>query len=1124
VSGHEEALPIRATFATNRPERSETVADAIGGHLRWLADTWRKPFTVALATAYINPGGFALLEDGLRKAQTVRLLIGAEPDPPLSRIRVLDTDADGEPHRALEGHRQTLEEDRNLLGFSQHADDSARRFVDWLRSGVVEVRRFEDGFLHGKAYLVDTDDEGVIAGSSNFTSAGLARNRELNLGHYHPTTVALVREWFDEMWDASQPYDLAELYEARFLPHSPHLIYLRMLYEKYGAEVEAIAAASEFGLHLTQFQKDGVTLAKWILSRYSGVVVADGVGLGKTFLAGELIREAVEDRRQRVLVVAPAALRDGPWAAFQARSLFNFDLVSFDELAMDHQLTPAHPAAKPVLRSDINDYAMVVVDEAHALRNPATQRAEAMNRLLEGSPPKALVLLTATPVNNSLWDLYNLLAFFVRNDAVFASTGIPSLRERFKEAAAVDPDALNPDELYDVLTPVVVRRTRSYVKHYYPDAEIDFAGQRRRISFPKPEVVPVTYDLASALPGLLDRLARALVVDPTAADEHAVVLAASERRVAGEEVLTLARYAPSAYLVAGDGFEAYEGQVAGLLRSSLLKRFESSAHAFANTCETMAASHDDFLRVLEQGKVATGEALRELAASDSDELEDLIESAAESWNVADAGLYDVARLRADVEGDHNLLRAWAAAARTITPDRDPKLSALADQLAEIAAAATNDIGEASTEGDRRKVIVFSYYRDTVQWITDHLDKAIADDPRLSRYRNRVVAVTGLDREADHERAMFGFAPVTTEAPPGTQDSYDVMIATDVLAEGVNLQQARHVVNYDLPWNPMRLVQRHGRIDRIGSPHSRVWLRCFMPDRQLDDLLGLEAVLHRKITQAARSIGVESSIIPGSEVSDRAYTETRDTIEEIRRGDTAFLDEAADGRSVEEYRQQLREGLENPFLADQIKRLAWGSGSGKAAVGAEPGFVFCARVGDNPDPQLRYVNMADPAAPVVIGDVLASLTHAYATERTERVLDDATHGLAYDAWSAAKADILERWSYATDPRNLQPEIPKVMRDAAELARTHAPADLDQPAADRLVDTLNAPYAERVRKQVREILRSTDPPREQVRALIALVDRLALSPAEPPEPLPVIDSEDVHLICWMAIVPEPNGPMR
>jgi superfamily II DNA or RNA helicase len=1121
-------LPIKATFATNREDRGETVADAIRGHLDWIGDTWKKPFTVAIATAYINPGGFGVIEDGLHRAQSIRVLVGAEPQPPVARIRCLD-DNDDDANRALEGHERTLEEDRNLMGFTQEADSSTRRFVDWLRSGVVEVRRFEKGFLHGKAYLVDTDDEGVIAGSSNFTYAGLARNHELNLGHYQPETVKMVREWFDDMWDMSNPYDLGAVFEARFLPHTPYLIYLRMLWEKYGADVEALARHDPFGLHLAPFQRDGVTLSRMILTRYNGVVIADGVGLGKTFVAGELIREAVEDRRQRVLVVAPAALRDGPWASFLHRQLFNFELVSYDELSMDRQLNPDHPYAKPVLNHPVNEYAMVVVDEAHAYRSSTTQRAEVLSRLLEGSPSKSLVMLTATPVNNSLWDLYNLLAYFVRNDAEFVTAGIPSLRERFKQASQTDPDALDPEQLFDVLSPVVVRRTRSYVKHYYPEAELEIRGVRRRVSFPRPEVRAITYDLAAVLPGFLERFAAALDVPDDGLGGAIVVLSASQRREAGEEALTLARYAPSAYKLGADEFEAYEGQVAGLLRSGLLKRFESSSHAFANTCQTMAGSHDQFLGLLDQDIVATGAALRELSASDSDDLDELLTEHGDEWNWAPASEYNIVRLRADVEADRDLLLAWAAEARTVVPPPptpvaadghphdDPKLVALAEELAVILAEAAADVGETSTERDRRKVIVFSYYADTVAWVDAWLRHAVAADPRLVAYKDRVVAVSGSDRETEQQRALYGFAPVTTEAPPGQKDEFDILVSTDVLAEGVNLQQARHIINYDLPWNPMRLVQRHGRIDRIGSPHTRVWMRCFMPDRQIEQLLGLETRLHRKIKQAARSIGIESTIIPGSEISDRSYTDTREAIEEIRRGETGFLDETQAGMSVEEYRQQLREGLENPFLAEQTKRLAWGSGSGKTVAGAEPGFVFCAKVGDNPDPQFRYVNMAAPAEPLVVPDVLACFKHAFATPQTERVLDGETYRLAYDAWAAAKANIYEAWMWATDPRNLQPEVPRVMRDAAELIRTDPPAGMDQAVVDRLYDTLNAPYAERVRKQVRAALINARDNQSKVAALIDVVERLALVPPPEPKPLPLIEDEDINLVCWMAIVP-------
>ena len=175
-------------FATNRGD--ETVAAAVAGHIGYVADTWAKPFEVAIATAYFDPGGFGLLAGALERVPAVRLLLGAEPDGRDSQVRALDRATPPERaerariRNALSGHVRDIEVDRDLLGFAFEADDSARRLVSWLRSGRVEVRRFEEGFLHGKAFLVSTDDEGVIAGSSNFTYAGLAKNLELNLGQY----------------------------------------------------------------------------------------------------------------------------------------------------------------------------------------------------------------------------------------------------------------------------------------------------------------------------------------------------------------------------------------------------------------------------------------------------------------------------------------------------------------------------------------------------------------------------------------------------------------------------------------------------------------------------------------------------------------------------------------------------------------------------------------------------------------------------------------------------------------------------------------------------------------------------------------------------------------------------
>jgi len=1100
-------------FATNQADRR--VADAINGHLEFLRSTWAEPPELAIATAYFNPGGYALLADALDHPSKVRLLLGADPQVPERRVRPLGASpnparaARAQLNRALAGHSHTLEEDRDLLGFSIEADATGRRLVEWLRSGKVEVRRLEDAFLHGKAFIVDSHNEGVIAGSSNFTYAGLATNIELNLGHYQPHVVEQVTGWFEELWDRAKEFDLAGLYEARYEPHSPQLIYLRMLYERYGAELRAEAEAEGAPrIHLTSFQRDGLWRAKRALAERQGVLIADEVGLGKTFLAGELIREAVELRRQRVLVIAPATLRDGPWRKFLADYMLPVECISFEDLVADERLSPdTGNGAK--LNFAPQEYAMVVIDEAHNLRNPSTHRAEALRALLAGLPPKDVVLMTATPVNNSLWDLYYVLGYFLANDAAFADVGIRSLRDHFAEAMAMNPDDLSPEHLFDVLDAVAVRRTRPFVKRYYPNDTV--AGPDGRpvlISFPQPRVLKVGYDLDKVLPGFFDRFAHSLDGSAALGPE------------ADPTILTLARYSPSRYRRDGQA-ESYEVQLAGLLRSGLLKRFESSSHAFAQTCRKMAASHELFLSILAGGHVATGQALVDWPATDADEegLDDYVELNREQ--IDPAAEYDTAALRTNVEQDRRLLVAWAQEAETVTREHDPKLACLVEELAAIAAEAEREgIGEQDRR-DRSKVLVFSYYADTVDWVHEHLLAIVERDSRLAAYRDRIVSLSGTS--GSKQDVLWHFAPRTTDPPQGLDDDlYDIVVTTDVLAEGVNLQQARHIVNYDLPWNPMRLVQRHGRIDRIGSTHSEVFLRCVFPDQQLDDLLGLEESLQRKIQQAAKSVGT-GQVLPGSRGEEVVFSETREEIERLRAGDSAIFERGGSGRAAlsgEEYRQELREALEDEGLAQRIDTLPWGSGSGMAVdrPGAEPGYVFCARVGDHERPLFRYVGMGGPT-PMVVSDTLACLDHARPPQgfETPRVLDEAAHRMAFAAWESARTSIEADWNRAADPANLTPAVPAAMHRAAELVRTHPPPGLTVEDVDTLVDALQAPHPERIVRSIRSAMASSDDPIEQAREVVTYVRDLGLRPSPPPELLPEIVEEDVHLVCWLAITP-------
>lgn len=1103
-------------LAVNRGQ--DTVAGALNGFISHAATGFVGGACLDVATAYFNVGGYSLLADSLDQVTGVRLLLGAEPTPPENRRRALRTES-ANPQRAartrlrqaLEGHEQNLVVERDHLGFTFEVDASTRRLVKWLRSENVQVRRLEGRFLHGKAFLVGDRSHGVVAGSSNFTYAGLATNLELNLGNYSPHVVGQVKDWFEELWAEAEEYDLASLFEARFEPHSPQLVYLRMLWEFYGEELEAEAAAEGAPqIHLTAFQSDGLWRARRILDERNGVLIADEVGLGKTFLAGELIREAVQDRRQRVLVITPATLRDGPWRAFVHEHLLAVELVSYEELMADSRLNPEHTTAIK-LRAAINEYAMVVIDEAHNLRNPATQRAHALRQLLAGSPPKELVMLTATPVNNSLWDLYHLLGYFLRNDAVFADAGIRSLRDHFANAMALNPDDLTPEHLFDVLDAVAVRRTRSFVKRFYPNDTIKVGGQEQQIVFPTPRVHKVDYNLDEVMPGFFDRFAHAL--DPDA-------------NVEDPRVLTMARYSPSQFRLDHEE-DAYEKQLAGLLRSGLLKRFESSPFAFAETCERMAKSHDAFLSLLDNGRVTTGDALADWIATDSDEMdEDQVDTFLGGIvGVSDdATEYDLEHLREYVDRDRALLRSFAAEARTVTRPDDPNLTALVEELAQISAdAAAEGIGPDDVR-DRRKVLIFSYYADTVDWVLEHLVTTVETDERLAPYRGRIASLAGNSGSGSKERVLWGFAPKTTDAPQGADDDlFDIVVATDVLAEGVNLQQARHIINYDLPWNPMRLVQRHGRIDRIGSHHTEVFLRCVFPDDRLDDLLGLEERLHMKIAQAAASIGV-GEVLPDQVAQvEINFTETKEEIDRLRNEDAELFERGGTARGVlsgEEFRQELRQALEDSDLANQIKSLPWGSGSGMAVASPDgrPGYIFCARIGDHNKPLFRFVETGSDTDGNVVDETLACLHKARPPDGfgTDRQLDDATIQGAFAAWETARDDIVAQWNVMSDKANLEPKIPPRLRRAADILREHPPPDLTQEDLDRAIDTINAPYPERTIRTLQAATTSTEDPTQQAQNILNTIHHLGLQPYDPPTPLPEIRSEDVHLITWLALV--------
>ncbi|MEP9385573.1 SNF2-related protein [Nocardioides cheoyonin] len=1139
-------LPDFATnFAPSEPDA--TVADKVNELFRRLRENKVTAPPIAIATAYINPAGFALLAGELETAPRVRLLLGAEPEEDSVRAMTSgDADQDARRDAALANHQAWLEAERDTMGFARVPTSEAKRMVEWLQSvdpdgaAKVEVRRYTGGFLHGKTYLVeDSAAQAAIAGSSNMTYAGLAHNAELNLGTGGGTSSAgKVREWFEHLWDVSEPYDLAELYGRLWDPHTPWSVYLRMLWELYGEHLDADENPNvRTGLNLTRFQADGVTRMERLLDEHGGVLVADEVGLGKTYLAGEVIYRTANVNRQRVLIVAPAALKSSMWEPFLETHDFSrwVKVYSYEEVR--NRLDPDRGSIEAFLQ-EVEDYSLVVIDEAHNLRNSGAQRSGAVDRVITAGSPKRVVLLTATPVNNSLNDLETLVKYFIRDDARFASLGIPSIREYIKQAQAIDPANLTPEHLFDLMDQVAVRRTRKFVKeHYANELIIGPDGKPTTIKFPQPKVRRIDYDLDADGLALIDAMVYALD-DPT--DPHAP--RAWEDRSRDPKRLMLARYLSSMYTVDHD-LQEYQITNAGLLRSGLLKRLESSPQALHASLEKMILSHESFLDALGKGYVLKGEALSEWVTSDSDDLDEFVLEFDQDDQIESVDGYHLTELQADVDSDITLLRELRDLAEVVIDGLEPKVERLVAELNQIAADAQRVDPRGLSHADRRKVIIFSAFTDTVLPIHEAVVKAIENAPAgspLADYRGRVAppimgsyakthvrgASGGVD-QGGRASTIAGFAPATAgprnaAGEPIAKDEFDILFTTDVLAEGVNLQQAGQMINYDLPWNPMRIVQRHGRVDRIGSKHDYVHLGLFFPAERLDTLLELEARLEAKLALADAAVGA-GEVLPGRGPGHEVNLADDQVIDEFEK----LLDSGGSSASLsgEEYRRRLFGAFNmEPVLKSDVLSLPYGSGSGFVnPVVRGNGYVFCVKIGKSAKPWFRYVPAHDDwtlrrtedGEPIVSSDTLISLRVADPqNSNAERWLPEDVYDHAFDAWEVARNSVYATWKELTDPNAFQPDLPLSFRDAYSLVLRKG-GYLGKDAQIALANRLRSVPSAKVARQVRGALNQGATDEQRIGLVTEVLDEAGITAPPPREPLPDIEEHEVRLVTWMAV---------
>ncbi|MBN1250076.1 MAG: DEAD/DEAH box helicase, partial [Anaerolineae bacterium] len=666
--------------------------------------------------------------------------------------------------------------------------------------------------------------------------------------------------------------DLIELLnDSKFGDHAytPYEVYLKTLYTYFRDELggDLPLPGTRSAVELTRFQEDAVTRARRILARYDGVMIADSVGLGKTWIGKKLLEDTAYHRRQKALVVCPASLRE-MWRRELREAAISAEIVSQEMLGRD-----------TFENRPYRDVDVILIDESHNFRNATTNRYDNLERLIGANggrgrdgERKKLILLTATPISNTIFDLYNQLMLFAQGDrAYFAGAGIGDVRRFFLEARrqAGSNGGGETAALFNLLEEVVVRRTRSFIRQAYPKATIG----GKAIHWPTRRLRKVSYDLESTYAGLYEEI------------------------VAGVDRLHLTPYNLEAYKRAGLDRDVMElgrqSALVGIFKTRYLKRFESSVAAFRISIGRALAFLETFRSLLDAGQLldsatfhtaqrylaqeteedSATDAAGSIPASQADALNANGETLAllESLPELEAGRYEVERMQEDLAEDIAILtRIWERI-EEIVPEQDAKLKQVKHLL-------TGDLRG-------RKVLLFTYYKDTARYLYRNLveDPAFleaAGEPRIARMDGDVAPQDRVPRVAR-------FAPVANDRPElkDTEHEIDILVSTDVLSEGQNLQDCGMLVNYDLHWNPTRMVQRAGRIDRIGSPFDTLWITNVFPEAGLERLLGLVESLSRKIQQIDDAGMLDASVL-GESVHPRNFN----TLQRIADEDDTVLTE------------------------------------------------------------------------------------------------------------------------------------------------------------------------------------------------------------------------------------------
>jgi superfamily II DNA/RNA helicase len=806
------------TFFTNEPDRN--LYDRFSNILK--SNT--QFFDVLVG--YFRTSGFFKMYEAMADVEKIRILVGLNVDK--YTVKIIDR-ANNEiafdkltTKEAKEAFNEDVVNEFEKSETNASIEQGVRTFIEWLRNGKLEMRMYVDAPIHAKVYIMRKDMDktpdtygSVITGSSNFSEAGLQNNLEFNVELKDSRDVQFALEKFEDLWAKSVPVtdEYIEAVEKKTWLRNditPYEIYLKTLYEFFKEEINSDKDLLgddllPDGYMKLQYQLDAVVQARKILETYNGVFISDVVGLGKTYICAMLAKSLPKGKK---LIICPPVLVD-----YWKEVLLEFDVAAEVE---------SLGKLEKILDKGVDKFKYIFIDEAHRFRNQGTESFSNLHKICYG---KKVVLISATPINNYSSDIENQLYLFQpKHDSTII--GLRDLEAFFKELHRkenkyskgtqlyVDQLRANSEEIRDrILRHVMIRRTRGEIMEYYKD-DLEKQG----LSFPKlGSPIPIAYEFD---------------------DDTNIVF---NETVDVIKNFKYSRYKPLTYLKDTKKYAtllAAQHNMGGFMKSILVKRLESSFFAFKNTLARFQQSYEKFLEMYDAGEVYISKKVDVydlLDSGDDDKLMKLVEEeTVMHFKSTDFTEQFIKDLKWDLAKLKYLTDMWT------NISFDPKLEQFKKELNENKKLVGN------------KKIIFTESKETAEYLERELRQIFGD---------RVISYTGSSTMILKAAIEDSFNPKQKDRD---NDQFDVLVTTDVLAEGINLHRANALINYDLPWNPTRIMQRVGRINRVGTEYTEIFVFNFFPTAQSSKHLQLKDRIMEKLQAFHDTLGEDFKYLSDEE--------------------------------------------------------------------------------------------------------------------------------------------------------------------------------------------------------------------------------------------------------------------